>query len=149
MGLASGPRHQTAQGQPQIMSDFPISMYINTFKPGDTCQYTGSSMVQAIACRLFRAEPLPEPIMVDYQQGLALLTLSWDKNWDSYSLVNGYPSFYPRIALVAPSPGLLRNKLRIFVIISNLHSKKYICAVFKMATILFNLQYVHVNIRGQ
>ena len=27
------------------------------------------------------------------------------KNWDSHSLVNGYPSFYPRIALVAPSPG--------------------------------------------
>ena len=39
------------------------------------------------------------------KQGLALLTLSWDKNWDSHSLVNGYPSFYPRIALVAPSPG--------------------------------------------
>ena len=37
--------------------------------------------------------------------GLALLTLYWDKNWDSHSLVNGYPSFYPRIALVAPSPG--------------------------------------------
>ena len=37
-------------------------------------------------------------------QGLALLTLSWDKNWDSHSLVNGYPRFYPRIALVAPSP---------------------------------------------
>ena len=36
--------------------------------------------------------------------GLALQTLSWDKNWDSHSLVNGYPSFYPRIALVAPSP---------------------------------------------
>ena len=36
--------------------------------------------------------------------GLALLTLSWDKNWDSHSLVNGYPSFYPTIALVAPSP---------------------------------------------
>ena len=40
--------------------------------------------------------------------GLALLTLSWDKNWDSHSLVNGYPSFYPRIALVAPSPEELR-----------------------------------------
>ena len=38
--------------------------------------------------------------------GLALLTLSWDKNWDSHSLVNGYPSFYPRIGLVAPSPGV-------------------------------------------
>ena len=37
--------------------------------------------------------------------GLALLTLSWDKNWDSHSLVNSYPSFYPRIVLVAPSPG--------------------------------------------
>ena len=33
-----------------------------------------------------------------------LLTLSWDKNWDSHSLVNGYPSFYPRIALVVPGP---------------------------------------------
>ena len=40
--------------------------------------------------------------------GLALLTLSWDKNWDSHSLVNGYPSFYPRITLVAPSPGGLK-----------------------------------------
>ena len=38
--------------------------------------------------------------------GLALLTLSWDKNWDSHSPMNGYPSFYPRIALVAPSPGV-------------------------------------------
>ena len=41
-------------------------------------------------------------------QGLALLTLSQDKNWDSHSQVNGYPSFYPRIALVAPSPGELK-----------------------------------------
>ena len=39
-----------------------------------------------------------------YTWGLALLTLSWDKNWDSHSLVNGYPSFYPRITFVAPSP---------------------------------------------
>ena len=45
--------------------------------------------------------------------GLALLTLSWDKNWDSHSLVNGYPSFYPRIALVAPSPGDTSTKLGI------------------------------------
>ena len=36
--------------------------------------------------------------------GLALLTLSQDKNWDSHSPMNGYPSFYPKIALVAPSP---------------------------------------------
>ena len=36
---------------------------------------------------------------------MALLTLSWDKNWDSHSPMNGYPSFYPRIALVALSPG--------------------------------------------
>ena len=27
-----------------------------------------------------------------WHQGLALLTLSSDKNWDSHSLVNGYPS---------------------------------------------------------
>ena len=39
-----------------------------------------------------------------YPLSLALLTLSWDKNWDSHSPMNGYPSFYPRIALVAPSP---------------------------------------------
>ena len=39
--------------------------------------------------------------------GLALLTLSWDKNWDIHSLVKGYPIFYPRITLVAPSPGRL------------------------------------------
>ena len=43
--------------------------------------------------------------MIETLLGLSLLTLSWDKNWDSHSLVNVYPSFYPRIALVAPSPG--------------------------------------------
>ena len=45
------------------------------------------------------------PYPPGFSQGLALLTLSWDKNWDSHSPMNGYPSFYPRIALVAPSPG--------------------------------------------
>ena len=49
--------------------------------------------------------PLLREFTILTQQGLALLTLSWDKNWDSHSLVNGYPSFYPRIALVAPGPG--------------------------------------------
>ena len=49
-------------------------------------------------------------VIPDASQGLALLTLSWDKNWDSHSLVNGYPSFYPRIALVAPSLGDTRNQ---------------------------------------
>ena len=44
-------------------------------------------------------------------QGLELLTPSWEKNWDSHSLVNGYPSFYPRIALVAPSPGGLMKDM--------------------------------------
>ena len=48
-------------------------------------------------------------------QGLALLTLSWDKNWDSHSLLNGYPSFYPRIALVAPSPGETPNLVAFFM----------------------------------
>ena len=57
----------------------------------------------------------PNPLLCSL--GLALLTISWDKNWDSHSLVNGYPSFYPRIALVAPSPdgvlyrGILQNTL--------------------------------------
>ena len=48
-------------------------------------------------------------------QGLALQTLSWDKNWDSHSLVNGHPGFYPRIALVAPSPDVLNStRLNLF-----------------------------------
>ena len=55
--------------------------------------------------------------------GLALLTLSWDKNWDSHSLVNGYPSFYPRIALVAPSPeGLHCHNVRDGVSNHQLHN---------------------------
>ena len=45
-----------------------------------------------------------DPIAVAIALGLVLLTLSWDKNWDSHSPMNGCPSFYPRIALVAPSP---------------------------------------------
>ena len=48
---------------------------------------------------------------ISIDPGLVLLTLSWDKNWDSHSLVNGYPSFYPRIALVAPSPAAQENKV--------------------------------------
>ena len=44
--------------------------------------------------------------LTHYLAGLGATNLSWDKNWDSHSLVNGYPSFYPRIALVAPSPDL-------------------------------------------
>ena len=62
-------------------------------------------------------------------RGLALLTLSWDKNWDSHSLVNGYPSFYPRIGLVAPSPdghfmtvtaaNLFANKSRLIYLIES------------------------------
>ena len=42
-----------------------------------------------------------ETATFSFCQGLALLTLSWDKNLDSHSPMNGYPSFYPRIALVA------------------------------------------------
>ena len=53
--------------------------------------------------------PLPNPVMGIRSLGLALPTLSWDKNWDSHSSVNGYPSFYHRIALVAPSPGVRRQ----------------------------------------
>ena len=45
----------------------------------------------------------------DQHQGLTLLMLSWDRNWDSHSPMNGYPSFYPRIALVAPSPEICGN----------------------------------------
>ena len=51
--------------------------------------------------------------VTSFSLGLALLTLSWDKNWDSHSLVNGYPSLYPRIAFVAPSPGDTSTKLGI------------------------------------
>ena len=51
------------------------------------------------------SQPVSHSLNYSVCQGLALLTLSWDKNWDSHSLVNGCPSFYPRIALVAPSPG--------------------------------------------
>ena len=59
---------------------------------------------------MFCQEYLPNELLrIAIHQGLALLTLSWDKNWDSHSLVNGYPSFYPRIALVAPSPEMTKR----------------------------------------
>ena len=56
--------------------------------------------------------------------GLALLTLSCDKNWDSHSLVNSYPSFYPRIALVAPSPGV-KYAQKLFVYVHACEIKEY------------------------
>ena len=58
-----------------------------------------------LVTRMFGTKALPEPMVVyclmnklpwdsdliaiNVIQGLALLTLSWDKNWDSHSLVNG------------------------------------------------------------
>ena len=56
--------------------------------------------------------------------GLALLTLSWDKNWDSHSLVNGYPSFYPRITLVAPSPGRHNTMRAVSVLLALFKTKQ-------------------------
>ena len=60
-----------------------------------------------------RCKWLLNSISIDIHLGLALLTLSCDKNWDSQLLVNGYPSFYPRIALVAPIPGLSNLRLQL------------------------------------
>ena len=54
-------------------------------------------------------------ISSDKGLGLALLMLSKDKNWDSHSPMNGYPSFYPRIALVAPSPGIKHTTSHFFI----------------------------------
>ena len=70
--------------------------------------------------------------------GLALLMLSWDKNWDSHSLVNGYPSFYPRIALVAPSP----ECLDIFIIellfpMQFVHSLWFVVVWFRSILLIF------------
>ena len=78
-------------------------------------------VVCVIRCNIEQLPHAPDFFEIQYQQtgsfhslvtrwwieilGLVLLTLSWDKNWDSHSLVNGYPSFYPRVTLVAPSPG--------------------------------------------
>ena len=36
--------------------------------------------------------------------GLALLTLTWDKNWDSHSLVNGFPSFLSQDSVSSAKP---------------------------------------------
>ena len=60
--------------------------------------------------------------------GLALLTLSWDKKQDSHSPMNGYPSFYPRIALVAPSPGVEGDNYTVY------HNCKWSSAVEKRIT---------------
>ena len=66
---------------------------------------TMSPSLQSTICEVGCKREKASRCLLVVNQGLALLTLSWDKNWDSHSLVNGYPSFYPRIALVAPSPG--------------------------------------------
>ena len=66
--------------------------------------WSWTSLIQSIVCCLTAKSDLSSIKLSGIRLGLALLTLSWDKNWASHSLVNGYPSFYPRIALVAPSP---------------------------------------------
>ena len=81
---------------------------LDLHSPGYGCENPGcihpSKFFQSI-------KTLSEPVLTDHQLGLLeihlglpLLTLSWDKNWDNHSPMNGYLSFYPRIALVAPSP---------------------------------------------
>ena len=65
-----------------------------------------SQILKLIHLRQYLSYSVDQKLKMAIFLGLALLTLSWDKNWDSHSLVNGYPSFYPRKALVAPSPGI-------------------------------------------
>ena len=68
--------------------------------------------------------------------GLALLTLSWDKNWDIYSLVKGYPIFYPRITLVAPSPG----RLLLVALVLQIRFL-FLISLFEPEHVLFNYQW--------
>ena len=75
--------------------------HANVYKGRDDSRFTPSQWETALLCNDVSHWL---DISLDTALGLALLTLSWDKNWDSHSLVNGYPSFYPRIPLVAPSP---------------------------------------------
>ena len=88
------------------------SRLINCYYWPDSCKTVANVAINTSAhedtacpsrfCKNFSAKKFP---IAKFILGLALLTLSWDKNWDSHSVVNGYPNFYPRIALVAPSPG--------------------------------------------
>ena len=73
------------------------------------CTHYYGSMYPAGRTRLLTIDTDPDVVLL-HHQGLPLLTLPWDKNWDSHSLVNGYPSFYIRIALVAPSPVLQKQQ---------------------------------------
>ena len=43
----------------------PVICFINSLRLSDTyrCQWTGSSLVQVMACHLFGAKPLPEPML--------------------------------------------------------------------------------------
>ena len=45
--------------------------------------------------KAFQVQLRNQPKLPFILLGLALLTLSLDKNWDSHSPMNGYPSFYP------------------------------------------------------
>ena len=51
------------------MKDDDLKQPFNSSLPNDSCmrQWDGPSLVQVMACRLFSAKPLPEPVM-DYLQ---------------------------------------------------------------------------------
>ena len=38
-------------------------IWLNSLRPGYMCHWTGSLLVQVLACRLLGAKPLPEPVM--------------------------------------------------------------------------------------
>ena len=46
-----------------------LKCFINVSPPNAAYmrQWTGSALVQIMACRLFGAKPLPEPMLTDYQ----------------------------------------------------------------------------------
>ena len=85
-----------------LLPHWDMVTHIHFSEPGYRSLAYGSHLLSRVSTKISEKSSLIFPWRL---LGLALLTLSWDKNWDSHSLVNGNPSFYHRIALVAPSPG--------------------------------------------
>ena len=48
-----------------VVPPYTMVIFFNSSPPGATCmrQWSGSSLVQVMACRLFGAKPLPEPML--------------------------------------------------------------------------------------
>ena len=84
-------------------SVFQLLWSVNSSPPSATymCQWIASSLVQIMACRLFSAKPLPEPMMTYCQlEPSNKLQWNWDQNTKLFIHKNTFENFICEMAAI-------------------------------------------------